>query len=376
MEELAEIIAFDFDDAEGLPKLNSSWRWGDKEQALLSSCSSLIAIVGAEGSRVVQFSHFSVREFLTSPRLGSSNGDISYYHVDLEPAHTILAQACLSMLLQLDDRVEKDGVQQSLPLVQYAAEHWASHAQFKDVSTRIHKGMEYLFDPDKPHFSVWLQLHDIDTDAQWETEFFEFTIRDKSIAGPLYYASLCGFHDLARHLISQYPEYVNARGGHFVTPLVAALSRKHFHTAELLHRNGADPNVRGFKQRTPLHSVVVAYHGGHQMVEELIKYNADVNARNIWSETPLMNAAWKPTPDCHDVVQFLLDHGANVNSRSDYTTALHGAVIEGSLDVVRSLLEHGADVGAKNNEGETPLQIGSKKNSDEIMELLRGHSAM
>jgi hypothetical protein len=172
VEELAEIIAFDFDDAEGLPKLNASWRWGDKEQALLSSCSSLIAIVGAEGSRVVQFSHFSVREFLTSPRLGSSNGDISYYHVDLEPAHTILAQACLSMLLQLDDRVEKDGVQQSLPLVQYAAEHWASHAKFKNVSTRIHKGMEYLFDPDKPHFLAWLRFHDIDAHPLFMSRFF------------------------------------------------------------------------------------------------------------------------------------------------------------------------------------------------------------
>ena len=45
VEELAEVLAVDFDDKEGIAKLNPDWRWGDEEQALLSSCSSLIAIV-------------------------------------------------------------------------------------------------------------------------------------------------------------------------------------------------------------------------------------------------------------------------------------------------------------------------------------------
>ena len=44
--ELAEVLAFDFNDAEGIPRLNSDWRWEDQEQALLIACSSLIAIVG------------------------------------------------------------------------------------------------------------------------------------------------------------------------------------------------------------------------------------------------------------------------------------------------------------------------------------------
>jgi hypothetical protein len=163
VEELAEVLAVDFDDAGGIPKLNASWRWEDQEQALLSSCSSLITIVNDSHSRVVQFSHFSVKEFLTSPRLLSSSADVLRYHVDLESAHTILAQACLSVLLQSDDRDERHRVQRSLPLVQYAARHWVSHAQFRDVSTHLRKGVEDLFDIDKPYFSAWLRLHDIDT---------------------------------------------------------------------------------------------------------------------------------------------------------------------------------------------------------------------
>ncbi len=201
--ELAELIAFDFDDAEGIPKLNANWRWEDQEQALLSSCSSLITIVGTKYSRVVQFSHFSVKEFLTSPRLATSSGDVSCYHVDLGPAHTILAQACLSVLLQLDDRVE-DNFEQSFPLAQYASEYWTSHAQFEDVSTHLRKGMEDLFDLDKPHFSAWLRFHDIVTEPDSDSCFYLFS-PGQSQAFPLYYAALFGFHDLATKLIVKYP---------------------------------------------------------------------------------------------------------------------------------------------------------------------------
>jgi hypothetical protein len=39
--ELAEVLAVDFDDAEGIPKLNADWQWEDQEQALLIACSTL-----------------------------------------------------------------------------------------------------------------------------------------------------------------------------------------------------------------------------------------------------------------------------------------------------------------------------------------------
>ena len=375
VEELAELIAFHFGDADGLPKLNASWRWEDQEQALLSSCSSLITIVDNCHSRVVQFSHFSVKEFLTSPRLGTSSGDISCYHVDLESAHTILAQACLSVLLQLDGRAEKNAVRKSFPLAQYAAEHWASHARFKDVSTHIHQAIEYLFDPDKPHFLAWLQLYDMDTHS-YNGVFFLFADSSESLGGPLYYASLCGLRDLARHLIVKYPEQVNARGGYNITPLVAALSRGHFQTAELLHHNGADPSIKGSIEVTPLHSA--AYSGDFRLVKELIKYNADISARDGANETPLHDASRNPTPNGPNIVRLLLVHGADVNARGyKGGTPLHVAVGKGHLEAARVLLEHGADVRAVDEMGKTPLQVVSrkkrtKKNHDEMTRLLRG----
>jgi hypothetical protein len=238
IEELAEILAVDFDDAEGVPKLKVDWRWEDQEQALLSSCSSLIAIVDANGSRVVQFSHFSVREFLTTPRLATSSGDISRYYVDLEPAHTILAQACLGVLLQLDNPVDKKDVRNGSLLAKYAAQYWVTHAQNRNVWTQVQRAMEYLFDLDQPHFDVWLGLYDIDPERKTGSSFFYlFTVSKEPGATPLYYAALCGFHDLAKYLISKNPQHVNANGGRHLRPSVAALDGRHFLTAELLHQS-------------------------------------------------------------------------------------------------------------------------------------------
>jgi len=99
VEELAEILIVDFDAGEAIPKLNADWRREDPEQAVLSVCSSLVEIVNPDGSMVVQFSHPSIKEFLTSDRLTGPRGRVSRNRVDLKLAHTMLAQACLSVLL-------------------------------------------------------------------------------------------------------------------------------------------------------------------------------------------------------------------------------------------------------------------------------------
>ena len=227
VKELAEVLAVDFYDAEGIPKLKPNWRWEDQEKALLTSCSSLITIIETEDSRVVQFSHFSVKEFLTSERLATSSGGVSHYYIDLEPAHTILAQACMGVLLQPDDRFEANDVGKRSPLTGYAAEHWVTHAQFKRVSAFLRKAMEYLFDVDKPYFAAWLQSYDIDTRTE-HSSLYWFAVDSKSGATPLYYAALCGSQDIVEHLVVKYPQDMNTRGGHYVTPLFAALSRRHF----------------------------------------------------------------------------------------------------------------------------------------------------
>jgi hypothetical protein len=381
VEELAEVLAVDFDNAEGKPKLNPNWRWEDQEQALLSSCTSLIAIVESDESRIVQFSHFSVKEFLTSARLATSSAGLSHYHIALEPAHIILAQACMSILLQLDDRAQQRDVGHNSPLARYAAKHWVAHAQYQKVSSCLRGAMESLFDPDQPYFEAWLKLHDIDTNPRDPT-FNLFTPMRNFHPTPLYYAALCGFQDLVEHLLVNNPEDVNATGGYYVAPLIAALGAGHSRTAKFLRDNGAHPNVTGWEEKTLLHSA--AWYGDCEMVRVLIlEYKADVDARNSAGETPLLFASrsWSSPKDdlsLPKVARLLLEHGANVNAvRKDRITALHLATQDRKVEVVRVLLEHGADVDAETEDGKTVSQLvrGNDPKGTEIKELLSEHGA-
>ncbi len=145
VKELAEVLAVDFGTTGGVPKLNEDLRWEDQEHAVLSACSSLIAVVMDDGSRVVQFSHFSVKEFLTSDRLATSTIDASHYHhILLEPSHTIMAQACLSVLLRLDSHINKASLE-NFPLALYASRHFGDHAEFGNVFSHIRERRQAPF---------------------------------------------------------------------------------------------------------------------------------------------------------------------------------------------------------------------------------------
>ena len=376
MEELAEVLAVDFGDEKRIPKLIPNWRWEEEEQALIASCSSLIAIVESGQSRVVQFSHYSVKEFLTSARLATSSGDISCYHINLEPAHTILAQACMAVLLRSDNGVEEGEGGNISPLARYAAQHWVVHAQDEKVSSCIRNAMEDLFDVDKPYFAAWIDLCDIDTYVLYGPTFYPLTHGCKSGATPLYYAARLGFQDLVEHLVACHPKQVNATGGHYVTPLVAALAEGHFQIAEFLYQNGAYPSIKGYRKITPLHSA--AYFGDVEMVQILLKYKADVHARNAWDGTPLSFALGSEFRNSaisfSDVARLLLEHGADGNARDDgHYTPLHSAAQTaryGKVGAIRVLLEHGVEVNARAIYGTTPLHQAAEDGTVEAIRVL------
>ena len=379
VEELAEVLAVDYEDEEGIPRLNPNWRPEDQEQAVLTSCSSLIALVKSGPSRVVQFSHFSVKEFLTSARLATSSGDVLRYHITPGPAHMILAQACLSIFFRLDDRIEQTGVKHSSPLSKYAIYNWTKHAKYETMSPYLQKSIEHLFDPDRPYFAAWRQSHNIDTDSNPGSAFFYFSVSERiSAAVPLYYAALCGFQDLAERLVVKYPQHVNVRGGCYVTPLVAALAGEHFQIAKMLYDKGAHPNVEGLQKASPLHSA--ACWGYIHMVRVLLEYKADVHARSALGETPLHYVSKRVWADreqlLDDVVRILLEHGADIEARSnDQSTPLHLAARWGRPEVVPVLLEHGASIDAEDAEGRTPLRVALWKGYSHIAELLSERGA-
>ena len=369
VEELAEVLAVDFEDVGGIPKLKPGWRWEDQEQALLTSCSSLIAIVDTGDSRVVQFSHFSVKEYLISARLATSSQDVSGYYIALKPAHTILAQACVSVLLQLGEHGEPDDVEKNTPLAGYAARYWVSHAQFEDVVSCI-KGVEHLFDPDKLYFAAWRRLYNIDIQPSPYTAFHRLNfLSTPSPNTPLYYAALCGFANLVGQLIIKYPQFVNAIGGYYMTPAVVALAGRHFELAQVLHRNGSSVEPQDNDKITPLHSA--AFCGDLEMVQVLLEYGVDVNAQTNVTNTPLNYALQNRDLNDPRVARLLIERGADPNTRGyEGLTPLHRTLGNGMIEMARVLIEHGANVEMKNGKGETPLDVASKEQRDEIMKLL------
>ena len=397
VEELAEVLAVDFDDGEGTAKLNPGWRWEDHEQALLSSCSSLISIVENitvdsgphsngnvdsdgdnnkiqnRGSLIVQFSHFSVKEFLTSPRLASPSRDLSHYHIMLEHAHTIMAQACLGVLLRLDDGAEEKGSENGSPLATYAARHWVAYAQFQNVSSHVQIAMEHLFDPEKPYFVAWLRLYDMDA-LNHIPPFRYFVTSKESDGTPVYYAALCGFQGLVEHLIAKCPDNVKAIGGYYQTAAVAALTGRHFELARLLHRNGSSLDPPGTGGQSPLYSA--ANGGDLEMVQMLLDCKADLNSQNISGSTPLLTASNETHPQTLHVIRLLLENGANPNAPAENSvTPLHAASRNGSPDVARLLLEYGANVEAEDKEGNTAFQVALMHGRREFTELLSEHGA-
>lgn len=208
VEELAEILAIQFDPGE-FPSYDVIWRPEDSEEAVLSTCSSLVTVVNVGNTRMVQFSHFSVKEYLILERLANAGKDLSHYHILPALAHTILAQASLSVLLSLDDQVDKDSMKK-LPFAIYAAQHWVEHARFRDVATSIENAIDRLFDGSKPQFATWIWIYDIDNPYR-EIMFEAHPTLPKAV--PLYYATLCGFGGLVKRLVATFPEDVNTRGG-------------------------------------------------------------------------------------------------------------------------------------------------------------------
>ncbi|KAI0270078.1 hypothetical protein BGY98DRAFT_1190151 [Russula aff. rugulosa BPL654] len=139
VEELAEIFAIEFG-ANEATNLVDGWR--PKMQKRLCT----------------------LREFLTSDRLQTSDiGHLSDYYIPLEPAHAILARACIAVFLQLDEKVDREWVA-TFPLGEYASEHWLDHAKFENVQSEIEDDLKHLFDPKRPHLRACIWVRNVEVE--------------------------------------------------------------------------------------------------------------------------------------------------------------------------------------------------------------------
>jgi len=370
VEELAQLLTFDISNAKAVPGMT----WGDYEPIVRSACSNLILFVDVGNSQVVQFSHLSVKEFLTLRRPDKPNN----FYIHLKPAHLIMAQVCLGLLCHLDDTIDEKSVK-NIPLIEYATKHWVDHAKFEGVLPDLQDEVDRLLDENNPHFSAWL----------WAREEIPHLILGLGPRHPpkpletvpLYYVAELGFCCLVQYLVSKRPKDVNAIGGRHGTPLHAAVYNRHVEVLQhLVNVANVIVDIRDPADQTPLH---MASHLGYADIGRvLLKSGADINAREGSSRTPLHLAI---ASGHLEFIRMLLDHnarlllhyGADWNARWDgiYSSPLHLAASKQDPEVANLLLEYNANVDMRNNNGQTPLYHAVWNGNHDTMRLLLEHDA-
>ncbi|XP_075791247.1 poly [ADP-ribose] polymerase tankyrase-2 isoform X3 [Pelodiscus sinensis] len=107
------------------------------------------------------------------------------------------------------------------------------------------------------------------------------------------------------------------------------------------------------RKSSPLH--FAAGFGRKDVVEYLLQSGANVHARDDGGLIPLHNAC---SFGHVEVVNLLLHHGADPNARDNWNyTPLHEAAIKGKIDVCIVLLQHGAEPAIRNTDGRTALDL-------------------
>ena len=185
------------------------------------------------------------------------------------------------------------------------------------------------------------------------------------------------------------------------TDFTRALASDDTKTVAQLIARGVDPNTVNENAEPAL--LYAAREGTTAMVRTLIRGKANVNVRTPQGDTPIMLAAlagsletvkvlreagaqinhpgWTPLQyaafNGHDaVVEYLVSTGADLGlAAPNGATPVMLAVLSNKADTVKLLVSYGFDVDAKNDKGETALDIARSKGFREIEKLLRAPPA-
>ena len=149
---------------------------------------------------------------------------------------------------------------------------------------------------------------------------------------------------------------VNATNKENETPLTMACIGKHEGATNVLLNASADPNITDTYGDTCLQEAV-RHRCNTEVVQAIIDHGADVNTTNKKNTTALMIAC---SNSHEDAVHVLLNATADPNITEGYygDTCLHIAVRqEFSTEVLQIIIDHGVDVKATNKKNQTALTI-------------------
>jgi len=197
-------------------------------------------------------------------------------------------------------------------------------AKHANVNARDRRGLTPIFDAREPEIADHLV-------AKGAT----LLIKDNDGMLPIHYSRT---KKMAEYYVSKGMD-VNAKDNNGYTPLIMSVVRDP-ETVEYFLSKGADANAMGFGKR-----------GGCQ--------------------TPLMAAI---DFGREEAVKLLVKNGARVNLKDPGTgnICLHLAAMNKNVKIVEFLLASGADPEARNNLGQTALDVAMEKNNAGIASVLKG----
>lgn len=138
--------------------------------------------------------------------------------------------------------------------------------------------------------------------------------REKDLTA-LHLAAEGGYVDCIECLLEKGAD-ANLKNHRGQTPLHLAARAQALDCVEVLLRKGnSNPNVGDYDKRTPLHAAVCKAARSYDIIEILVSWGADVNAKDQYGYTPLHIAALNQLSQC---VEVLIYHGADVTAKSKF----------------------------------------------------------
>lgn len=357
-------------------------------------CSQLIQL-DSEGY-VVEFSHFSVSQFLELEKL--SDGTQNAYYLDVAEGNAAIMKSCFMYLRNPgfnDTLLSRSRSSQHISdllksklhdqLAFYAIYEWPKHAKKLESLKRQEHIFNFLKGPSRLSWSELRELKDLRNYPWWEEKekrraeeswwsdniVTELRSAARYASGNcLYYASLLGFHDVVK-VCSDNP---NECGGPDCYPILAALKHGHLSVASLLLEKGADINIRELNRGyTALHEAVER--GDSGAIRFLIDNNADLRVSNSCQQQPPLHLAVHNFAANHDqtdpkIIE-LLSEGDSVNvTDSRGQTALHLSVRRGCLSAVKILVQREASINTRDISGRTALHTLASNRPSGSLDLL------
>ena len=183
-----------------------------------------------------------------------------------------------------------------------------------------------------------------------------------------------GFTSACLELLLQAGATVNVQNKFGTTALINAV-REHYGDIEkvsALLKAGADANVVDSKG----HSLIYwAIFGANEDVSlALIQAGVDVNIVNEGGVSTLMQAIEKGY--IPEIVEMLLNAGADTEYQNSHGTALMLAAESGKLDIVNMMITAGANINTQYQFGKTALSRAAGNGHDQIVEVLKEAGAI